>query len=314
MDETAVHGHPGNEHFLVIGEALIDRVRDADGDVVEHPGGSPANVAVGLARLDHPVHFATRLGSDARGTRIADHLTRHGVSLLSSTTGELATSVAEAHLDAAGAAEYTFDLHWDLPHVDVPAGTGHVHTGSIAATLEPGAHSVTTALQEARERATVSYDPNIRPDIMGELGVVRERVEELIALSDVVKASEDDLFLLYPGSAVSEVLRRWGALGPSLVVVTRGPDGVVFGLSTSGEVASAPTLAEAVADTVGAGDSFMAGLLSGLASAGLTGVEGRKRLAEATLADVRPAVDRALACAAATVARAGAYAPSLDEL
>ena len=314
MNEPAVHGHPGNEHFLVVGEALIDRVRDADGDVVEHPGGSPANVAVGLARLDHPVHFATRLGPDARGARIADHLTRHGVSLLSSTTGELATSVAEAHLDAAGAAEYTFDLHWDLPHVDVPAGTGHVHTGSIAAILEPGARSVAAALREAHEQATVSYDPNIRPDIMGDLAVVRERVEELIALTDVVKASEDDLVLLYPGSAVSEVLRRWATLGPALVVVTRGPEGVVFGLSTTGELASAPTLAEAVVDTVGAGDSFMAGLLSGLASAGLTGAEGRKRLAEATLADVRPAIDRALACAAATVARAGAYAPSLDEL
>jgi fructokinase len=303
-----------NGRILVIGEALIDRVRDADGDVVEHPGGSPANVAVGLARLDLPVDFATRLGPDARGTRIADHLTRHGVSLPSSTTGEQSTSVAEAHLDASGAAEYTFDLHWDLPHLDVPTGTAHVHTGSIAAILEPGADSVLAALQEAREQATVSYDPNIRPDIMGDLEAVRERVEELIALSDVVKASEDDLLLLYPGSPVSEVLRRWGALGPTLVVVTRGPDGVVFGLSTTGEVASAPTLAEGVVDTVGAGDSFMAGLLSGLSSAGLTGLEGRKRLAEATLADVRPAIDRALACAAATVARAGAYAPSLDEL
>lgn len=314
MSEHAVSEHPAPGRILVIGEALIDRVRDADGDVVEHPGGSPANVAVGLARLDQPVDFATRLGPDARGTRIADHLTRHGVSLLSTTTGEQATSVAEAHLDAAGAAEYTFDLHWDLPHLEVPAGTGHVHTGSIAAILQPGADSVLAALQEAREHATVSYDPNIRPDIMGDLSVVRERVEELIALSDVVKASEDDLLLLYPGSAVSEVLRRWATLGPALVVVTRGPEGVVFGLSTTGELASAPTLAEAVVDTVGAGDSFMAGLLSGLASAGLTGAEGRKRLAEATLADVRHAIDRALACAAATVARAGAYAPSLDEL
>lgn len=314
VDEHAVTGDAGNDRVLVVGEALIDRVRDADGDVVEHVGGSPANVAVGLARLDQRVDFATRLGPDARGTRIADHLTRHGVSLLSTTVGEQSTSVAEAHLDAAGAAEYTFDLHWDLPHVEVPAGTTHVHTGSIAAILEPGARSVAAALRDAHEQATVSYDPNIRPDIMGDLDVVRGHVEELVALSDVVKASEDDLLLLYPGSAVSDVLRRWGALGPALVVVTRGPDGVVFGLSTTGEVASAPTLAQAVVDTVGAGDSFMAGLLSGLASAGLTGAEGRKRLADATLADVRPAIDRALACAAATVARAGAYAPSLDEL
>jgi fructokinase len=109
------------------------------------------------------------------------------------------------------------------------------------------------------------------------------------------------------------VLRRWAKLGPSLVVVTRGAEGVVFGVTT-GELASAPTMATGVVDTVGAGDSFMAGLLSGLSAAGLTGTDGRARLASATLADVRPAVERALACAGLTVARAGAYAPSLDEL
>jgi fructokinase len=302
-----------NGRILVIGEALIDRVRDTDGDVAEHPGGSPANVAVGLARLDHPVDFATRLGSDTRGERIANHLARHGVALTPGSTSAASTAVAEAHLDASGAAEYTFDLLWDLHRVDVPVGVGHVHTGSIAAVLEPGAEAVVDTLRSARDRATVSYDPNLRPDIMGDLDHVRERVEEIIALADVVKASDEDLAVLYPGQAVPEVLRRWAGLGPSLVVVTRGAAGVVFGLTT-GELASAPTMATGVVDTVGAGDSFMAGLLSGLAAAGLTGPEGRTRLAAATLADVRPAVERALACAGLTVARAGAYAPSLDEL
>jgi fructokinase len=303
-----------SQHILVIGEALIDRVQDAGGDVVEHPGGSPANVAVGLARLDQHVDFATRLGRDERGVRVANHLTRHGVSLLKAATGAQQTSVAEAHLDPSGAATYTFDLHWDLPRVHLPAKAVHVHTGSIAAVLEPGAGSVLAALSAAREQATVSYDPNVRPDIMGDLDAVRERVEEIVALSDVVKASDEDLALLYPSAPVPEVLRRWSQLGPSLVVVTRGPEGAVFGLARTGELASTPTLAEGVVDTVGAGDSFMAGLLSGLATAGFTGPEGRTRLAAASLAEVRPAIDRALACAAATVARAGAYAPSLDEL
>ena len=302
-----------NGRILVIGEALIDRVRDTDGDVAEHPGGSPANVAVGLARLDQRVDFATRLGKDERGARIANHLTRHGVSLTSASTAARSTSVAEAHLDATGAADYTFDLHWDLPRLHVPAGATHVHTGSIAAILEPGASSVLETLRAAREQATISYDPNLRPDIMGDLDHVRDRVEEIIGLADVVKASDEDLATLYPGQAVPEVLRRWARLGPALVVVTRGAEGVVFGL-TSGELASAPTMATGVVDTVGAGDSFMAGLHAGRSAAGLTGPEGRARLATATLADVRPAVERALACAGLTVARAGAYAPSLDEL
>ena len=90
------HGYAVSERILVIGEALIDRVRDTDGDVVEHPGGSPANVAVGLARLDHLVDFATRIGQDERGARIANHLTRHGVSLLEVSVGPNPTSVAEA--------------------------------------------------------------------------------------------------------------------------------------------------------------------------------------------------------------------------
>lgn len=303
-----------SERILVIGEALIDRVRDADGDVVEHPGGSPANVAMGLARLDHPVDFATRIGSDERGSRIASHLTRHGVNLVKSSMGPHSTSVAEAHLDASGAAEYTFDLHWDLPRLTVPARTGHVHTGSIAAILEPGAQSVVDTLRVAREHATISYDPNIRPDIMGDLGLVRAQVEQIVALADVVKASDEDLALLYPGLSVPEVLRRWAQLGPAVVVVTRGADGAVFGLNTIGELAAVPSRAESVVDTVGAGDSFMAGLLSGLAAAHLTGPDGRGRLRKASLAEVRPAVERAMSCAAVTVSRAGAYAPSLDEL
>ena len=210
-----------SERILVIGEALIDRVRDIDGDVVEHPGGSPANVAVGLARLDHLVDFATRIGQDERGARIANHLTRHGVSLLEVSVGPNPTSVAEAHLDPSGAAEYTFDLHWDLPRVSVPARVSHVHTGSIAAVLEPGAASVLATLRAARAHATISYDPNLRPDIMGDLDAVRPRVEEIVGLADVVKASDEDLALIYPGQSVPEVLRRWAKLGPSLVVVTR---------------------------------------------------------------------------------------------
>lgn len=303
-----------SERILVVGEALIDRVENADGEVAEHPGGSPANVAMGLASLGHPVDFATRIGRDERGDRIASHLAGHGVTLDGCSVGDLPTSLAEAHLDAGGAAEYRFDLHWDLPEVRLAADVGHLHTGSIAATLQPGADSVLVALQAAKGQATISYDPNIRTDIMGDLDDVRVRVEQLISLSDVVKASDEDLALLYAGQPISEVLRHWGRLGPGLVVVTRGPEGAVFGLPPTGELASAPSLAGTVVDTVGAGDSFMSGLVSGLVSAGLLGSAASGGLAVASLADVRPAIERALACSAVTVGRAGAYAPSLDEL
>ena len=301
--------------LLVIGEALVDVVAEPSGERTEHVGGSPANVAMGLARLGHDVDFACSLGRDERGERIADHLADHGVHVLPVSFGAEPTSTAVATLDESGAASYEFDLHWNLPAVDLPEGTGHVHTGSIGTVLLPGAASVTTALEAVRATGTVSYDPNIRPSIMGDLDPVRARVEELVALSDVVKASEDDLELLYAGQSPEQVMATWVGLGAEVAVVTLGADGVVYRVSGSPELGRADTRAERVVDTVGAGDSFMAGLISGLVVAGLLGDPGaRDRLRSATLEEVRPAIERGLATSAVTVGRAGAYAPALDEL
>lgn len=301
--------------ILVVGESLIDVVNRPDGSTLEHVGGSPANVAVGLARLGHDVTLATMIGADDRGTRIADLLGREGVALTAGSIGAHRTSVATATLDATGAAAYTFDLAWELPEGQPREGRTHVHTGSIAATLEPGASAVLSTLQAARPGATISYDPNARPSLMGDPHEVRAKMEQLIGLSDVVKASDEDIAWLYDGAPVSDILRLWGLLGPPLLVVTRGDKGALIGLTVTGELTSIDSPAVDVVDTVGAGDSFMAGLVSGLLDAGLLGdMAARDRLRSASLADVRPAVDRALACAAITVSRAGANPPNLAEL
>jgi fructokinase len=302
---------------LVIGESLIDVVGGTDGSIQEHVGGSPANVAVGLARLGHDLTFATLVGDDERGARIAGYLEREGISLTEGNPKHSGrrTSVATSTLDATGAAAYSFDLAWELPGLPPLDGLAHVHTGSIAATLEPGASAVLAAIQRARPGATISYDPNVRPSLMGEPHEVRAKIEALIGLSDVVKASDEDIAWLYDGAPVSDLLRLWGQLGPALTVVTRADRGAVVGLSITGELTSIDAHAASVLDTVGAGDSFMAGLLSGLMDAGLLGsVQARERLRSASLADVRPAVDRALACAAITVSRAGADPPRRAEL
>jgi len=306
-----------NGHTLVVGESLIDVVKRPDGSTKEHVGGSPANVAVGLARLGHVVALATQIGDDERGARITSHLEREGISLTEGNPKHIGgrTSVATSTLDATGAAAYSFDLSWELPELASFEGLAHVHTGSIAATLEPGASAVLTAIQSARPSATISYDPNARPYLMGDAHDVRAKIEALIGLSDVVKASDEDIAWLYDGTPISDVLRLWGQLGPALTVVTRGGKGAVVGLSIAGELASVDAPLVEVVDTVGAGDSFMAGLLSGLLDGGLIGgVQGRERLRSASLADVRPAVDRALACAAMTVSRAGANPPHRAEL
>jgi fructokinase len=300
---------------LVIGESLIDIVHRPDGSTREHVGGSPANVAVGLARLGHEVTLATKIGDDERGTRIATRLDEEGVALTEGSIGERPTSVATSTLDETGAAAYTFDLTWELSEDQPLEGLAHVHTGSIAATLEPGASVVLSTLQSARPSATISYDPNARPSLMGDPHGVRAKIEQLIGLSDVVKASDEDIAWLYDGAPLPDILRLWGLLGPALVVVTRAEKGAVIGLTITGELTSVDAPIVEVMDTVGAGDSFMAGLLSGLLEASLLGgIQARERLRSASLADVRPAVDRALACAAITVSRAGAAPPYLADL
>jgi fructokinase len=303
-------------YALVIGETLIDIVARPGRHTQEHVGGSPANVAVGLARLGHDVRLATMLGDDERGARVAAFLHDERVDLSQGSIDDRRpTSVAWSTLDATGSASYDFDLTWDLAEVPPLDDVAHVHTGSIAATLEPGATAVLSNVQNARRVATISYDPNLRPSLMGDPHEVRAKVEQLIGLADVVKASDEDIAWLYDGAPLSQIVSLWQLLGPALLVVTRGDQGALITLIANAEIGSVAAPAVEVVDTVGAGDSFMAGLLSGLLEAGLLGgLQGRQRLRSASLADVRPAVDRALACARVAVSRAGADPPRLTDL
>lgn len=299
----------GPAAVLVVGEALIDIVVRDGAEPVEHVGGSPANVAVGLARLGHPTRLATWIGTDPRGERIAALAGAEGVDLAVGSAAADRTPTAAAHLDAAGAASYEFDITWQVDP-DLPLGdAGHLHTGSIAATLAPGGDAVLGLVRRARAGATVSYDPNARPSLMGTPDAVRGQVEALIAASDVVKASDEDVAWLYPGQAKLDVLRAWAALGPRVCALTRGGrDALIL---VGGAVHEVAVPAAPVVDTVGAGDSFMAGLLSGLLDAGLLGsAAARDRLATAGWDQIGPAVERALACAAVTVSRPGADPPT----
>ena len=216
---------------LVLGEALIDVVRRPDGAVAEHPGGSPANVALGLARLGHPVSLRTSIGSDPRGELIARHLEPEGVELAPGSRTEGATSVAEATLDATGAATYHFELGWEVHRAGLPGRRGppahRVHRGHPRA----GRVGRPRGRRAGARTATVSYDPNARPSLMGQPQDVRARIEQIIGLSDVVKASDEDVHWLYDGAPVPEVMRLWGRLGPPVVVVTRGGEGAVVAVN-----------------------------------------------------------------------------------
>ncbi|WP_199254134.1 carbohydrate kinase family protein [Mycolicibacterium mengxianglii] len=292
---------------LVIGEALIDVV-ERDGAVTgEHVGGSPLNVAVGLARLERDVDFLTHIGDDERGHRIAEYVTSAGATLVPGSVSAKRTPVARALLDAAGAATYTFDLTWELsgtPEVGPPLV---VHTGSIAAVLDPGCRAVAALLDAYRVSATVTFDPNIRTTLISDGDMARERIERLVATSDVVKASDEDLRWLFPGTEPEEVARQWLAAGPSLVAVTRGGDGA-FAVTQAGTV-SVPARAVEVVDTVGAGDSFMTGLIDALWSLDLLGAANRSALRAITSEQLRTVLGTAVLNSALTVAKAGADLP-----
>jgi len=297
---------------LVVGEALVDIVRYADGSVGEHAGGSPANVAVALARLGHAVDLATSLGDDRLGALLRRHFAEAGVSLVGEPSFGVRTSSALASLDETGAASYTFDLAWELapPPVDPPPVL--VHTGSLGAVLMPGAEAVAETVAALRESATVSYDLNARPAATGVERALVERVERLVALSDVVKASDEDLLALYPDLPVEAAAERLLALGAGAVVVTWGARGAVC--HTAAGVVSAPAGRATVADTIGAGDSFCAALLHGLLERDLAGAPRRTELATLSLDAWRPVLEQANRAAAITVSRPGADPPTLAEL
>ena len=301
--------------ILCVGEALIDVVTRPGGEESDHVGGSLLNVANGIARLGHRSSICSWWARDAHGAMIAEAVAASGAEVEPGTDAAERTSVAQATLDAEGRATYTFDLAWDLPEVARLDEVSHVHTGSIGATLEPGGAKVVELVRAVRGTATVSYDPNVRPTLMGSPEAILGRVEELVALSDVVKASDEDLEWLYPGVPVETTLRSWAALGPALVVCTRGPLGAYAVLRSSRDLLVVPHRSVTVADTVGAGDSFMAGLVSGLSDAGfLGGPTQRARLAAATWTEVATALHRAVVTSSVTVSRLGAYGPSLDEV
>jgi fructokinase len=292
---------------LVIGEALIDVVQRGGTVTGEHVGGSPLNVAVGLARLERDVDFLTHIGDDDRGHRIADYVTASGATLVAGSVSAKRTPVALARLDEAGAATYTFDLEWQLsgtPEVGPPLV---VHTGSIAAVLDPGCLAVAALLDTYRVSATVTFDPNVRTALIEDADLARERIERLITKSDVVKASDEDLRWLAPDVEPEELARRWLMAGPALVAVTRGGDGA-FAVSKAGTV-SLPARTVDVVDTVGAGDSFMTGLVDALWSLDLLGADRRSALRAITTDDLETVLGAAVLNSALTVAQAGAQLP-----
>ena len=293
---------PTTPDVVVIGEALVDVVTSSRG-TVEHPGGSPMNVAYGLGRLGITTALLTSLGDDARGAAIEAHLRGAGVELLPGSKSAGRTASATATLAPDGSASYEFDISWELAPVAPAYLPRVVHTGSIATFLAPGAAAVKALLEQSHRECMVTYDPNIRPDLLGSQAEARSIFEDLVPLTDVVKLSDEDAAWLYPQLSLEDAAARILGLGAGLAVVTRGGEGSL--LATPATRLYIPSIRSVVADTIGAGDSYMAALIYGLLTRGTEGLG----------ADVLEGLGRTASKAAAiTVRRPGANPPTSAEL
>jgi fructokinase len=291
--------------FLVAGEALVDVVVPTSG-VPEHaPGGSPLNVAVGLARLGFDTTLLTEFGDDELGHGLLEHVGRSGVRLAEgSLVPGQRTSTATATIDEQGAATYDFDLTWDLRTQRIPDGVTALHVGSIGAAVRPGRDSVVALVEEAALGGLlVSFDPNARPVFTPDRDQAWHDVRQVAAASTVVKLSDEDLDFLQPGSDATEVATSLVGGRTRLVVVTFGGEGALA--MTPQSSVRVVSRATQVVDTVGAGDSFMAALLAVVAEHGLDDLDERR---------LTTYVGAAHEAASVTVSRRGANPPRREEL
>jgi fructokinase len=308
------------QRITVLGECVADAFTEPANAANELalrvlPGGGPANTAVALARLGTSARFLARLSGDVFGRLFQAHLEASGVDLSYAVAAGEPSTLAVAELDATGQAAYSFhaqntaDWQWtpgELARVDL-SETACLHTGSLALIREPGGAVVEEFVAAAAPRATISIDPNVRP-LLVRPEAYRARLTHWCGLADILRLSEDDLELLLPGTPPEQACDIWHAAGVRLVVITLGADGVVASLD--GERLRVPAVTTQVVDTVGAGDSFTAGLLHHLGARGLLG----GRLTQLGLDDVAEACRFGTRVAALTCSVAGPNPPWRNQL
>jgi fructokinase len=303
--------------ITVVGESLVDVVaRKGHDELTVHPGGSPANVAVALSRLGQRTALVTQVGADSYGALIRTHVESNGVDVILAGPAGQPTSRALATLDAHGAASYEFDLSWDVRGLRLAEESIALHIGSLGVVLAPGGEQVLRLAESACRGGDVvtSYDPNARPSVTPDRRAVAATVERAAASAHIVKMSDEDLAFLFPGTTPARLAERLlDGDGPTqLVVVTMGRDGAMA--VTRSSRFAVPAVPVVVVDTVGAGDTFTAALLAGLAEAGLLSREALTAGAAAEPDLLRDIVGQALAAAALTCTRPGADPPTAGEL
>lgn len=318
--------------ILVAGEALVDLIplKLPDGtdprllDLITTSadavlGGSPFNTAMGVGRLGTPCAFAGRMSADTFGDAMVERLRASHVSLdfvlRDSRPSPLAFVTRGTEQTGARYAFYLGSTAYDGPAPfaeDWPARVTHLHVGSFSATEGSFGAAALDALRRAAGHATVSYDPNIRPLVVGPPADTAPLVEARVALATVVKASDEDLIWLYPNTDPHATAAHWSTLGPRLVVMTTGGSGAIGFFGGRRAERLAPRIA--VVDTVGAGDSFMAALMATMVEDGVLGRAALHHRESYTERQVEGWLRFAITAATITCTRKGANPPTRDEM
>lgn len=307
--------------ILCAGEALIDmlpRQTEAhEAAFAPYPGGSVFNTAIALARLGAQTEFFSGLSTDLFGERLEGVLMANGVGSALSHRSDRPTTLAFVTLTDGHASYAFYDENTAgrmLTEADLPAipdAAKACFFGGISLAVEPCADAYGALIQRADEQnRVVMIDPNIRPGFIADEARFRARLDRMLAHSDIIKASDEDLRWLLGDHPLPVLAEQLHAKGPSVVLVTQGASGVT-GFSAGREI-HVDAQAVQVVDTVGAGDTLNAGVLAGLDEAGALDKDMiANGLDEDTL---RAAMTLGVKASAVTVARAGANPPRRDEL
>ncbi len=307
--------------ILCCGEALIDMIAEPtlserDG-FVPHSGGAIFNTSIALGRLGAPVGLLTGLSSDMFGHQLADDLRASHVDTTHVIASDRPTTLAFVQLKD-GHATYTFvdenTAGRMLRAEDMPrqlAAVSALYFGGISLACEPCADAYAAMLAQHGANCAVMLDPNIRPGFIQDQTRYRTRLNQMIEQADIVKVSDEDLDWIIPGpESHDQKVPLLLQAGPSAVIVTRGSEGA-SGYLANGTVVSVLVKPVQVVDTVGAGDTFNAGVLASLEQAGQLTKSSLKALSPDALRD---ALTLGAEVAAVTVSRAGANPPWSHEL
>jgi fructokinase len=302
--------------ILVAGEALIDLVpsSEAADELAAHPGGGPFNAARTIGRLERPVSYLGRMSRDRFGQRMEQLLVEDNVRLDAIVHTDEPTTLALADVDPQGVARYRFYTEGTsaaglTPEAALAARPNEVqivHAGTLALVLEPVASAIEAVIERLSRHALVLIDPNIRPDVIADPDAYRARLERVLAMSHVLKVSEEDIDWLAPGRRSVDAVRELLDAGPSVGLLTRGPSGALV-ITRTAEVA-VPSPRTKVVDTIGAGDAFGGGFVAWWHARGL----GRDDLG--VIDKTVEATEFACLVAARTCAKPGASPPRLSEL